>query len=104
MSTLAARVVSCCWLIFCIVWVAGAFSTRRTAVRPEWSRWWLWVVAVGALLRGSGVSGVLWSYTPAVGIAADTTTFIGLLVALWARATLGALWSSSVALKEDHGV
>jgi len=46
----------------------------------------------------------LWSFTPAVGIVADILTLVGLVVALWARMTLGALWSSRVVLKEEHTI
>jgi protein-S-isoprenylcysteine O-methyltransferase Ste14 len=45
---------------------------------------------------------ILWRYTPSLGVIADLVTLAGLLVAHWARTTLGGNWSSNVVIKEDH--
>src|SRR5256885_1743305 len=110
MATFAGRFVALCWLTFCVVWLIAAFGTKRTVARQgQWSRWWFWVFVVGVLLflrrRGTGLFGVgLWSYSPVHGVVADAVTLAGLLVALWARTTLGGYWSSSVVLKQDHQI
>jgi protein-S-isoprenylcysteine O-methyltransferase Ste14 len=39
---------------------------------------------------------------PGVGVLADVVVFLGLLVALWARAVLGRNWSGRVTFKQDH--
>jgi protein-S-isoprenylcysteine O-methyltransferase Ste14 len=108
---LAGRFVAFCWLTFVAVWVVGAFAAnRKTARRATWGGSWLWLIVVGGLLltsreRGSGLLRLaLWSSTPTVGIVADVVTLAGVLVAVWARATLGGFWSSRVVLKQDHHV
>jgi protein-S-isoprenylcysteine O-methyltransferase Ste14 len=110
MGIFAGRFVAFCWLTFCVVWLVAAFWTRRTVERQRrWSRSWFWVLVVAVLLflrrRGTGLFSVgLWSYSPVLGVVADAVTLAGLLVALWARMTLGGYWSSSVVLKQDHQI
>src|SRR5215467_5455881 len=77
MDMVAGRFIVFSWVTLCVVWVVAAFSTRRTAQRYQWSRWWvLLVLAVGALVfsrpKGIGVFRLtLWSVAPVVGFVAD---------------------------------
>jgi protein-S-isoprenylcysteine O-methyltransferase Ste14 len=115
MHALASRFVALCWLAFGVIWLAAALSTRRPTVRRGSANpWWLLplvpvVVVVTVLLlfvrrRHPGLLFAPWSSSPAVGIVADVVAFGGLVIALWARRTLGRLWSASPTIKEDHSV
>jgi protein-S-isoprenylcysteine O-methyltransferase Ste14 len=111
MHTLASRFVVLCWVTFSVVWAVAAFTSRRpTARRGHVSQWWFLPVVVTVLLfiarrQPPGLLGVApWSFRPAVGIVADAATFTGLVIALWARRTLGPMWSASPAIKEDHTI
>ncbi len=44
----------------------------------------------------------LWQNTLAIKLIADSLTFIGLLIMLWARKTLDKNWSADIVLKENH--
>jgi protein-S-isoprenylcysteine O-methyltransferase Ste14 len=109
MERFAGQFVALCWLTFFLVWLIAAFRTNRpTTRRGQPSRWWFWLLAVGVvplLRQGSGLFTVrLWSFSPVLGVVADGVTLAGLVVALWARTTLGDLWSSGVVLKEEHAI
>jgi protein-S-isoprenylcysteine O-methyltransferase Ste14 len=112
MHTLAARFVVLCWFTFSVVWVVAAFSMKRTtARRGHLGQWWLLpVVAVTVLLfflrrRQLGLLGVApWSSSPEVAVVADVLAFGGLVIAVWARRTLGSLWSASPTIKEGQTV
>ncbi|HTB22910.1 MAG TPA: isoprenylcysteine carboxylmethyltransferase family protein [bacterium] len=96
-------------LLWCVVWLAAAFSAKKTVRRESipsfvaqriflipgyfllfspYSAFGLgapWVPS-GALIQGGGVALCL----------------LGLLYSVWARAALGRNWSGTVTLKEDH--
>ena len=104
--TTAGRIIVLCWVVFAVVWIAGAFFTKREVKRGRWGIGW--IVLVAALVpmrqpvRWLHVGALLWVYTPWTGLVADMLTVIGLITALWARAVIAGNWSSSVALKEQH--
>ncbi|HAM51051.1 MAG TPA: hypothetical protein DCP92_10320 [Nitrospiraceae bacterium] len=102
-----------CWAIFLIYWFLAAFSVKRTAEGRGLRRWgWRFPILAAVLLAifikksrlfpKSAAEAILWQRTLAVGIASDLITLIGLIVALWARSTLGGNWSYDVVLKENH--
>jgi protein-S-isoprenylcysteine O-methyltransferase Ste14 len=106
-STWAGEFIALCFAIFWIYWIIAAFSAKRTVERHGWwGGWRLGLLIVVAILLRSTVpfsgGAILWRFTPALGIAADLVTLVGLILTLWARATLGGNWSSAVVIKEDH--
>jgi protein-S-isoprenylcysteine O-methyltransferase Ste14 len=110
MEILVGRFVALCWLAFLVVWLVAAFRTKRTVERRRGvGLAWLWPLVVGLLWSSNRqdmglLTARLWSYTATLGVVAVVITSAGLLIALWARTALGALWSSSVVLKEGHAV
>ena len=97
-----------CWLVFGLVWVAAAFSTKRALTRGVGARWYPirgWVlplVLAAAVLAARGLGGHLWAPSPVVGALLAAIVAMGLVFTLWARAALGGNWSAGVVLKEGH--
>ena len=97
-----------CWAIFIIYWVVTMFFVKKTVAKKNWFSWGyrvlaiIIVIAASTLFRHGYAGALLWPRTATVGIIADVITLAGLLVALWARTTLGKNWSGNVVLKEDH--
>ncbi|MCL5005518.1 MAG: isoprenylcysteine carboxylmethyltransferase family protein [Acidobacteria bacterium] len=101
-------VVLSLWLVFVVVWVAGAFATKPTARRQ--SR--------GSRLRhrALGLLAVAVMFTkyfqwlarpfyPASSVVAYTglvLTAAGIGFAVWARFSLGENWSGIVTVKQNH--
>jgi protein-S-isoprenylcysteine O-methyltransferase Ste14 len=99
-----------CFAIFGVFWFVTAFQTKRTIERTGRPICFsllliaIFLMVVVPRFRGvsSGSTTVLWRQTAATGLFADTITFIGLAISLWARIKLGGNWSASVAFKEQH--
>src|SRR6478736_8052287 len=107
---LVLNIMSGCWLVFVVIWVIAAVSTKRTVYRENRTQrlryWVLLVIACFLQLYGrrlpyplnldivSPVATTAW--------AAAVLCVIGLAFALWARVTLGRNWSGTVTLKEEH--
>ena len=95
----AGRFIAVCWGVFIVVWFIAAWFAKRTVERS--STWVRWIVAIVAVLLvatrsrwlGLANGGSLWRATPGVAVVAAAVTGAGLLVALWARGTLGGNWS-----------
>ncbi len=111
----AGQFIGLCWMIFLVVWLVAALFAKRTIERSA-SVWrMLWIGAVLAVVAAFGSSGgthafdrlpqgwdYVWAVTPALGMAADAITALGLFIAFWARFTLGSNWSGTVTFKENH--
>jgi protein-S-isoprenylcysteine O-methyltransferase Ste14 len=114
MERFAVVFIIACWAVaFGFIYLRAALGTKRTVERRViW--WWrirlllipLVVIAiiVVRLLPDLGPkSGVVfWKRSPAEEITADAVSFLGLIVAIWARTVLGGNWSPGVAFKERH--
>ena len=99
------------WIVFLLVWVAGALATKRTKrIQSGASRFrHSLIFALGALLllfpRKVHV-GVLHARfvprTPAIAALGLALTVAGTAIAIWARVCLGRNWSGRVTIKEGH--
>ena len=104
--------VSTFWLAFTILWVAAAFTSKRTVqVQSGGSR----LLQAGLVLIGVTLifnliprfmSGWLAERltpesTPVV-LGGAVLTAAGMLFSVWARLTLGRNWSGTVTIKQDH--
>ena len=102
----AAIVIAFCWLVFAIVWVVSAFFVKRTVEQSlGWVRIVVFLVVIGVLRRATHFAGLrqsLWPASALSGTIAVLITVAGLIVAVWARATLGRNWSGTVTFKENH--
>jgi protein-S-isoprenylcysteine O-methyltransferase Ste14 len=99
-----------CWIIFVVVWLLGAVSTKRTIYREgsgERARYWV-VLVIGyfLLIRSSSLPPPFdWLVVPHTKPSAWIGAFLcvgGLLFAVWARVILGRNWSGVITLKEGH--
>src|SRR5215831_6689302 len=101
-----------CFVLVTAYIVLRAFSVKRTVERgTRWWRLWMWAAAalVVILRRSTADARVvgespLWSIGFESSLIADVLTLVGMVVVVWARATLGGYWSSNVVLKQDHEV
>ncbi len=108
MDRFAGAFIIACWaVVFAYIFIA-AFNTKRTVERVSW--WWripllLIAVVIIRLLPGLGGAqsgAVFWKRSPPEEITADAVSFLGLVVAIWARTVLGGNWSVGVAFKARH--
>jgi protein-S-isoprenylcysteine O-methyltransferase Ste14 len=111
-ETLAVDIISWCWIIFCLVWLFAWGWSKPTSVRKSSTRRILYLATllVGVLLIWNG--GSLFNYSPfnilifnsnlKTLLIADVFAIVGVIVAVWARFTLGSNWSGSVQIKKDH--
>lgn len=98
------------WLVFLLVWLAGAFKTHRTSRQESFlSRYGVMFLVIAGyvfLFDGDANIGVLGlRILPAklsILIAGIVMTWLGLGLAIWARLHLGANWSGRVTIKEGH--
>jgi protein-S-isoprenylcysteine O-methyltransferase Ste14 len=109
-DSLALNIISVCWLIFVVIWVITAVSTKRTVYREtrgQRLRYWVLLVIAYFLLFYAGrlpfpLNLRIVPHVASTAWAASVLCFIGLAFALWARVTLGRNWSGVVTLKEGH--
>jgi protein-S-isoprenylcysteine O-methyltransferase Ste14 len=101
--------IRACWIIFLGIWFAAAPWTKSTAERASWRQQLSYrlplALTFALLLTSFGIPILqlrIVPSTPAIHILAGALCVIGLFVAVWARATLGANWSSDVTFKQDH--
>lgn len=98
-----------CWGVGIAFWIVSAFSVKRTKEQPPLPhRLFYFVLTVAAaLLLSASARNTHWNrtiipQTAVLGVSGDVVLFAGLLIAVWARGTLGGNWSGRVVLKEDH--
>ncbi len=106
----ALSIINALWISVVVIWIAGAFTSKRTARRQSpGSR--LLQAGLGVLAVAVGFSrrtafGVLLEPfvpdSPAIAYAAVAMVFLGIALAVWARFILGRNWSGAVTVKENH--
>jgi protein-S-isoprenylcysteine O-methyltransferase Ste14 len=109
MKDATAKFVIGCWGVVIAFWIVSAFRVKRTRTRQLLLHRlsYLALTAVAALLLNGSARIINWNravlpHTLVTGILADFLVLLGLLIAIWARVTLGGNWSARVTLKEDH--
>lgn len=113
MNVVQMIVVAACWLAWTGYWIYSARGLKQTVRREsDASRFWqsLPMMLGGALILLPDVGlGLLDArYAPAGDVlraqAGYAIIIAGLLMTVWARRCLGANWSVSVTLKQDHSL
>lgn len=109
MSLMQNAIVGC-WVVFVAFWALTALRTKRTVHRQDLAARLSYSIPTFAgawlLLKGSSdprplADRILPHAVPLLAVAL-LVTFAGLLLALWARVTLGGNWSGQVTFKENH--
>jgi protein-S-isoprenylcysteine O-methyltransferase Ste14 len=100
------------WAVLVVVWLIGAFRTKRTIRRQSSSSRLIQiaVVAAGAYLLFARYTGIRSLDRPVIPITVNLAAsgfaliVFGVGFSIWARLTLGANWSGTVTLKQDHAL
>jgi protein-S-isoprenylcysteine O-methyltransferase Ste14 len=106
----ATNVIRACWLIFAIVWLLAAISTKPTIYRESSvSRLRYTILLIVAWLLLSRARRMSYPFDLQVIPQTDTVEWMcailciaGLAFCCWARLTIGRNWSGIVTLKEGH--
>lgn len=90
-----------------VFWIITAFYTKRNKTKTE--GWTLRLVAIIVVIlfiylqkNVDFLGSRLWEESDTIKIIADLVTFIGLIIMMWARKSLGNNWSGNIVLKENH--
>src|SRR5262249_44866440 len=105
------QIIAGCWAIFFLFWIISAFFVKPTVERstssaaiPARIALSIGIVLFFLARRGSALHLYALPPTPLRSAAGDVLCVLGLLLALWARVTLGGNWSASVTFKKGHEV
>lgn len=100
------------WLVLWILWWLAAFTSKRSVQRQtSGSRLLqsgllliglLLIFNIGRFFTQGWLIEHLIPHTEAWVFSGAALTVLGILIAFWARATLGSNWSGRVAIKQDH--
>jgi len=101
--------IKAAWIVLGLVWLAGAFTTKRTVRSQPAERRFLYgimVLLAGAMFNGNMRFGSLGQrFLPPSSAASYTglvLTIAGIAFAIWARFYLGRNWSGRPTIKEGH--
>jgi protein-S-isoprenylcysteine O-methyltransferase Ste14 len=100
--------IQVCWVAWLVVWVAMAFTTKRTVERGGWVSYRLVAALLiaglffAARLLHVSAQSELWHTTTALGVVTDCIVLAGAAFTVWARVALGRNWSAEVTFKQDH--
>jgi protein-S-isoprenylcysteine O-methyltransferase Ste14 len=103
-------IIGVCWIIFVVVWLLGAISTKRTIYRESSTEravyWLVLVIGYFLVIESSSLPPPFdWHVVPHTTSSAWIGAFLcvsGLVFAIWARVILGRNWSGVITLKEGH--
>lgn len=108
-AMIADTLIIWCWAILGFFWLVNSVFTKRTIEQEGWTSrlgyGLILVVAVLLLFQIIPLSFLSIVVLPASqirDISGLVFVIFGLMLALWARMTLGGNWSGNVTFKEDH--
>lgn len=108
-SAASSSIIVCCWLIFLFYWLVSALAAKATLEKKSLLSslsYRIPAVLGGLLLWGRRqphpLNEVLLPRTELTQTAGVIVCIAGLLLAIWARRTLGGNWSSTVTFKQGH--
>jgi protein-S-isoprenylcysteine O-methyltransferase Ste14 len=106
---ISVHFITLCWWSFILVWIVSAFSVKPTIERQSWTgrlATFALLTLTFMLLLGKiswwGINAQIWPMGKALRILACVITFMGLVLSIWARLSLGANWSATVTYREGH--
>jgi protein-S-isoprenylcysteine O-methyltransferase Ste14 len=105
------KLILWCWYMVAFFWLINAFANKRTIQRQSFASrlpyvvlFWLafWLLFGSTSHRSHHLGLVVLPHSTAMAGLGLVLTVLGLLLAIWARVTLGGNWSGTVTFKEDH--
>jgi protein-S-isoprenylcysteine O-methyltransferase Ste14 len=106
---ISARFITLCWCLFAVVWIVSAFLVKPALERQSWSgrlATFAFLTLAFLLLLGQipwwRINTRIWPLGPGVRILGCIITFIGLVVSICSRISLGTNWSATVTYREGH--
>jgi protein-S-isoprenylcysteine O-methyltransferase Ste14 len=98
------------WMLLCLYWIVSALQQKRASKREAWLGRLQHTLMVGfaAFLIFSRYAHFSWlgkRFVPEwfwIAVAGVTLTAAGVALAMWARLHLGANWSGTVSIREQH--
>ncbi len=105
------NLVTICWIIFILYWLVSAFFVKQSATKYNWKIQIIWrlmlIVIVIIFVKFDRLGAIsflaflLRSFFGYV-IIGTVLTVLGLIIAIWARISLGRNWSSYTTYKKEH--
>src|ERR1035438_2179151 len=98
------------WIAIGVVWLAAAFTTKRTARRQDAGTFIVHVLVLGVafdlifgdLFRRGFLTWRFVAKVDGIGWMGFAITAAGIAFAIWARLSIGRNWSGTVTVKQDH--
>jgi protein-S-isoprenylcysteine O-methyltransferase Ste14 len=108
--SLPADIIPACWILFSVIWLLAAVSTKRSICRESGARRLrYWILLLLAFLLLTKRHRLPYPFSIRIIPASETVEWMagilcfgGLAFCVWARATLGRNWSGTITLKEGH--
>jgi protein-S-isoprenylcysteine O-methyltransferase Ste14 len=101
--------ISVCWAIYLLYWFISAIGIKRVAERQPWKNeaHYRFLTMVGVVFLivqrwPHPLSAQIWDQTLPIVWTGIAVCYLGLIIAIWARWTLGGNWSANVTFKKDH--
>ena len=101
--------ITLCWSLFILVWIVSAFSVKPMIERQSWTgrlATFAFLTLTFMLLLGKipwwGINTRIWPSGRALRILGCIIAFMGLVVSIWSRFSLGPNWSATVTYREGH--
>jgi len=106
---IGAHFITLCWWSFVLVWIVSAFLVKPASERQSWTgrlATFAFLTLTFMLLLGkipwSDINTRIWPLGRAVRTTGCIITFMGLVVSIWSRISLGSNWSATVTYRESH--
>jgi protein-S-isoprenylcysteine O-methyltransferase len=106
-TSLTTQLVRWAWLAIGVVWLVGAFASKRTVRSGTLAVRLLEIGCLGAAFSALFNPALEWRILPNAALLAWVgvlVTFAGVGLAIWARVILGRNWSANAAVKVDHSL
>lgn len=105
---LPAHLITLCWIIFLLYWMANARSVKTALETQSRSsrlahRLPVWIGIILLFFVGHRHPGiVIIPHSLATACAGAATAALGIAIAIWARKTIASNWSGDIQFKQDH--
>ncbi len=105
------NIIIICWVIFILYWLVSAFFVKQSATKYNWRVQVIWRVMLMVLViifvkfdRADANSFFTFLFQSffSYELSGTVLSVLGLIIAIWARVSLGRNWSSYTTYKKEH--